>query len=226
MLTGPCASGLLIWLHEKRSNDGLLHPRHMLGIVASVAARDSSRTDATINDLFIALCEDEGIYSSFKSMKGTPSIRCSSPTDRRGCHPEVYEQIEQLSNASQQQMQRGKSFRRASKHSMSRLASAHHDPAATMMSSPNSSYTRVSAETLTTQVGTASGHGSQPSSAGAGKKFINNRPSHDSFSIVAHKRAQSDSSKMTSSALEDHTPYEACLFVNYLGINLMPISGC
>jgi hypothetical protein len=44
--------------------------RHILSNVGRVAARDSSRTSATVEDLFVALCEDESIYGLFKSMKG------------------------------------------------------------------------------------------------------------------------------------------------------------
>ncbi|KAF9226758.1 hypothetical protein BS17DRAFT_502768 [Gyrodon lividus] len=51
---------------------------HILSNVGRVAARDSSRTTANSQDLFIALCEDSSIYGLFKNMK-------------------VYEQIETLS---------------------------------------------------------------------------------------------------------------------------------
>ena len=43
---------------------------HILSNVSRVASRDSSRTLATVQDLFIALGEDDAIYSMFKSMKG------------------------------------------------------------------------------------------------------------------------------------------------------------
>jgi hypothetical protein len=45
--------------------------RHILSNVGRVASRDSSRTTATANDLFVALCEDHAIYHFFKTMKGT-----------------------------------------------------------------------------------------------------------------------------------------------------------
>lgn len=38
--------------------------------VGRVATRDSSRATATVQDLFVALCEDDSIYSLFKTMKG------------------------------------------------------------------------------------------------------------------------------------------------------------
>ncbi|KIP10405.1 hypothetical protein PHLGIDRAFT_115528 [Phlebiopsis gigantea 11061_1 CR5-6] len=42
---------------------------HILSNVGRVAARDSSRTVATVRDLFVALCEDASVYSAFKTMK-------------------------------------------------------------------------------------------------------------------------------------------------------------
>ncbi|KAI8982769.1 hypothetical protein BD414DRAFT_418879 [Trametes punicea] len=62
---------------------------HVLSNVSRVAARDSSRTLATVQDLLTALCEDEAIYGTVKTMK-------------------VYEQIESLSKA--QRPRRSKSF--------------------------------------------------------------------------------------------------------------------
>jgi len=47
-----------------------LSHRHVLSNVARVVARDSSRSTAHIQDVYIALCEDETIYNLFKSMKG------------------------------------------------------------------------------------------------------------------------------------------------------------
>lgn len=44
--------------------------RHILSNVGRVIARDSSRANATVNDLFVALCEDDSIYGLFKNMKG------------------------------------------------------------------------------------------------------------------------------------------------------------
>ncbi|KAI0711045.1 hypothetical protein C8T65DRAFT_695490 [Cerioporus squamosus] len=65
---------------------------HVLSNVSRVAARDSSRTLATVQDLFIALGEDDAIYGMFKIMK-------------------VYEHIEALSKA--QRPRRSKSFSRS-----------------------------------------------------------------------------------------------------------------
>jgi hypothetical protein len=44
--------------------------RHILSNVGRVASRDSSRTYATIQDLFTALCEDDAVYGLFKKLKG------------------------------------------------------------------------------------------------------------------------------------------------------------
>ncbi|KZT70326.1 hypothetical protein DAEQUDRAFT_217603 [Daedalea quercina L-15889] len=66
---------------------------HILGNISSVAARDSSRTVATSQDVFTALCEDDAFYGTFKTLK-------------------VYEQIEQLSRAHRPR--RSKSFTRGS----------------------------------------------------------------------------------------------------------------
>ncbi|KAJ3561732.1 hypothetical protein NP233_g10012 [Leucocoprinus birnbaumii] len=66
---------------------------HILTSVGRVAARDSSRVSANVNDLFTALCEDDSIYGLFRSMR-------------------VYEQIELLSK-SPVKSRRSKSFTRS-----------------------------------------------------------------------------------------------------------------
>ena len=56
-----------------KSGEDANHPwprRHVLSNVGRVAARDSSRTTATVNDLFTALCEDASMYGYFRTMKG------------------------------------------------------------------------------------------------------------------------------------------------------------
>ncbi|TFK46896.1 hypothetical protein OE88DRAFT_1738950 [Heliocybe sulcata] len=63
---------------------------HVLANVGRVAARDSSRSTATVHDLHIALCEDDAIYGLFKTMR-------------------VFEQIETMSRP-----RRSKSFSRSS----------------------------------------------------------------------------------------------------------------
>nr|GAT54667.1 predicted protein [Mycena chlorophos] len=71
---------------------------HILSNVGRVAARDSSRTGATVQDVFVALCEDHSIYPLFKSMR-------------------VYQQIEQLTQAPKPR--RSKSFSRNERPSLS-----------------------------------------------------------------------------------------------------------
>lgn len=76
---GPCASACpSICLH--RTNTEKIS-RHVLSNVGRVASRDSSRTFANIQDVFVALCEDETVYNLFKSMDGKLpillSITCS-----------------------------------------------------------------------------------------------------------------------------------------------------
>lgn len=59
----------------------MIFSRHILSNVGRVAARDSSRTSATVQDLFVALCEDDSIYGLFKTMKGPSNrhLRCCFP---------------------------------------------------------------------------------------------------------------------------------------------------
>src|SRR5271154_1389769 len=63
------------WVHYRVSTRRMfnLSFRHILTNVGRVAARDSSRTSATIQDLFTALCEDDSVYGLFRSMKGAHS---------------------------------------------------------------------------------------------------------------------------------------------------------
>ncbi|KAJ4472935.1 hypothetical protein C8J55DRAFT_537239 [Lentinula edodes] len=69
---------------------------HVLSNVGRVASRDSSRTYANIQDVFVALCEDETVYNLFKSM-------------------DVYQQIQQLSQ--EPKPRRSKSLSRNDKRS-------------------------------------------------------------------------------------------------------------
>ncbi|KAJ4471649.1 hypothetical protein C8R41DRAFT_776669 [Lentinula lateritia] len=69
---------------------------HVLSNVGRVASRDSSRTFANIQDVFVALCEDETVYNLFKSM-------------------DVYQQIQQLSQ--EPKPRRSKSLSRNDKRS-------------------------------------------------------------------------------------------------------------
>ncbi|KAH9482340.1 hypothetical protein JR316_0004438 [Psilocybe cubensis] len=102
-------------LHPHPPSNALLDPaalyltailEHILSNVGRVAARDSSRTFATVNDLFVALCEDDSIYGLFRLMK-------------------IYEQIELLSKTPK--TRRSKSFSRSDRLSISRTSSPQHD---------------------------------------------------------------------------------------------------
>ncbi|KAJ7771084.1 hypothetical protein DFH07DRAFT_241274 [Mycena maculata] len=79
---------------------------HILSNVGRVAARDSSRTGATVQDVFVALCEDHSIYALFKSMR-------------------VYQQIELLSKTPKPR--RSKSFSRSDRPSISRTSPSNQD---------------------------------------------------------------------------------------------------
>ncbi|KAI0065950.1 hypothetical protein BV25DRAFT_1619008 [Artomyces pyxidatus] len=58
---------------------------HILSNVGRVATRDSSRTTAGLQDLFVALCEDDSIYPLFKTMAVYDQIETSikAPRPRR-----------------------------------------------------------------------------------------------------------------------------------------------
>ncbi|KAI0650830.1 hypothetical protein C8Q79DRAFT_902758 [Trametes meyenii] len=86
---------------------------HVLSNVSRVAARDSGRTLATIQDLFTALCEDDALYGTLKTMK-------------------VYEQIESLSKA--QRPRRSKSFNRSTDKAMPRTSTSSPTPSKARMS--------------------------------------------------------------------------------------------
>lgn len=112
--------------------------RHILSNVGRVASRDSSRTSATAQDLFVALCEDHSIYDLFKTMKGvfTWPLPFNHVPDNRA----VYTQIEQLSKAPKPR--RSKSYTRGDKQS--RTSSPHQDLATGR--DAGSSQSRLSAE--------------------------------------------------------------------------------
>ncbi|EJD01530.1 uncharacterized protein FOMMEDRAFT_126526 [Fomitiporia mediterranea MF3/22] len=59
---------------------------HVLSNTGRVASRDSSRSTATLQDLFLALCEDDSIYGLFKVMKVHNQIesQCNALAKPRG----------------------------------------------------------------------------------------------------------------------------------------------
>lgn len=52
------------------ANYNLVSVRHILSLVSRVVSRDASRTVAAVQDVFVALCEDDAMYGMFRSMKG------------------------------------------------------------------------------------------------------------------------------------------------------------
>ncbi|KAE9404838.1 hypothetical protein BT96DRAFT_988929 [Gymnopus androsaceus JB14] len=141
----------------------ILEAIHVLSNVGRVASRDSSRTYASVQDVFVALCEDETIYNLFKSM-------------------DVYEQIEQLSQAPKPR--RSKSFSRNDKN-ISRTSSTNHDHSSGKDSPPGNN--RLSSDGMPS--------GSNRSSfdrAKSMKKLINGRSSSSNDSVSnGHKRSES-----------------------------------
>ncbi|KAJ7098695.1 hypothetical protein B0H15DRAFT_901252 [Mycena belliarum] len=160
---------------------------HILTNVGRVAARDSSRTGATVQDVFVALCEDHSIYALFKSMR-------------------VYQQIELLSQAPKPR--RSKSFSRTDRPSIARpnqdLASSGRDSSAQNRS-------RASTETTTApSVATTmpSSSSSRSSFDKARKKLMNGaRNSGDGDSQNGHKRSDSvlsENTKLTLAAYDSN----------------------
>lgn len=145
---------------------------HILANVGRVASRDSSRMDATAADLFVALCEDNGIYALFKSMN-------------------VYEQIENLSKGPKPR--RSKSFTRGDK--TSRTSSSHQDSSSTK-DSPTPPPGRLSSETSMTS--TAMSSRTSIDKTKGMKKLLNSRTSNDYGD--GHKRSESILSEDTLTA--------------------------
>ena len=63
------------FLREKSRITHVDSKRHILLTISRVVSRDSSRSSATLNDLYVAICEDEQLYETFKSMKGQVAYR-------------------------------------------------------------------------------------------------------------------------------------------------------
>ncbi|KAI0774744.1 hypothetical protein BD413DRAFT_472713 [Trametes elegans] len=120
--------------------------QHVLSNVSRVAARDSARTLATIQDLFTALGEDDALYGSLKSMK-------------------VYEQIKTLAEA--QRPRRSKSFTRGTEKAPNATR--------TSTASPTPSKARMSTDSIKsnapTVVGSNESRRTSMEKAKAGKIF-------------------------------------------------------
>ncbi|KAG6840641.1 hypothetical protein C0991_005364 [Blastosporella zonata] len=162
---------------------------HVLSNVGRVVARDSSRTNATVHDLFIALCEDHTIYDLFKKMR-------------------VYEQIEQLSKTPK--VRRSKSLTRNDKSS--RTSSPH--PDMSPAKDPSGRFSEAPAMATNTPLA-AGNHGARSSfeKTRAMKMFkANNRSSIDGDSSNGHKRSNSvaseKSSRHTATLVDGLSAYE------------------
>ncbi|OCH94528.1 hypothetical protein OBBRIDRAFT_789216 [Obba rivulosa] len=165
---------------------------HILSNVSRVTARDSSRTVATVHDVFVALCEDDMIFGTFKAMK-------------------VYEQIETLSKV--QKPRRSKSFSKSvSSIERASTPSRTSSPYAELVSLRESSGTpariRQSSESLkssATAVGNSESTGIPRTSferAKAMKRFMTHghtRSSSDKDAANEITRAQSEGGKSRGS---------------------------
>ncbi|KAL0580523.1 hypothetical protein V5O48_001510 [Marasmius crinis-equi] len=159
---------------------------HILSNVGRVAARDSSRTTATLQDVFVALCEDDSIYGLFKTMN-------------------VYEHIEQ--QAQETKSRRSKSISRTDKLSMSRTSSRDgHSPARGSFTPP-----RVSSEGSSTVIPGPAGSRTSFEKARSIKKFMpNGRNSGDreTSSVNGHKKSDSSLSERSKQAWVAYTQQE------------------
>ncbi|KAJ7739894.1 hypothetical protein B0H16DRAFT_1424434 [Mycena metata] len=168
---------------------------HILSNVGRVAARDSSRTSATVQDVFVALCEDHSIYALFKSMR-------------------VYQQIEQLSQAPKPR--RSKSFSRSDRPSLSSSRPSP-DPSASQQTRSRTS-TDTTATTAAMPAATPST--SRSSFDKARKKLMpgSNRNSTDEKeSQNSHKRSDSvlsDETKQSLAAYQNDNPPENTAMLN------------
>ncbi|KAJ7068814.1 hypothetical protein C8F01DRAFT_1119409 [Mycena amicta] len=167
---------------------------HILSNVGRVAARDSSRTSATVQDVFVALCEDHSIYPLFKSMR-------------------VYQQIELLTQTPKPR--RSKSFSRNERPSLSRNSPSNQDLSSGRESSTGHRSRGSVDITATTSVTTMSPSSSTSRSSfeKARKKFT--RSSNDD-ATNGHKRTDSvlsDDTKQTLAAFNQHedTPEDVAL---------------
>ncbi|KAJ3520688.1 hypothetical protein NM688_g9126 [Phlebia brevispora] len=119
--------------------------QHILSSVSLVTARDSSRTVATVHQLFTALCEDATLYTTFKAMN-------------------VYDQIESLTKM--QHPRRSKSLSKGSVNGRASPASRAASPIRDM----STGRLRVSSESARPNI--ASALGQQPASGSNEKSRV------------------------------------------------------
>ncbi|KAJ7506533.1 hypothetical protein B0H11DRAFT_1794394 [Mycena galericulata] len=171
---------------------------HILSNVGRVAARDSSRTGATVQDVFVALCEDHSIYALFKSMR-------------------VYQQIELLSQAPKPR--RSKSFSRSDRPSISRPSPSNQDlPSSGRDPSQHRSRgsTDTSATLVTSTTGTmpvlATSTSRSSFDKGRMKKLMSgsrNSSEREGDSQNSHKRSESVLSEDTKQTLAAYNQNDA-----------------
>ncbi|KAF9478399.1 hypothetical protein BDN70DRAFT_879999 [Pholiota conissans] len=182
-------------VHPHPPKDALLDPaalyltailesmcEHILSNVGRVAARDSSRTNATVNDLFVALCEDDSIYGLFRTMK-------------------VYEQIESM--AKSPKPRRSRSFSRSERHSMSRTSSPQQE--LTLVQSPTGSRSRQSSEGQLPGIQPTASSGARASfeKSKAIRMFTNSKNPSEADTQSSHKRSASLRSESSRALLDD-----------------------
>ncbi|KAF7332567.1 hypothetical protein MKEN_00139400 [Mycena kentingensis (nom. inval.)] len=161
---------------------------HILSNVGRVAARDSSRTGATVQDVFVALCEDHAIYALFKSMR-------------------VYQQIELLTQTPKPR--RSKSFSRNERTSLSRHSPSNQEPSSGRESSAghrSRASTDMSSQTPAATTAAISPSTSRSSFEKARKKFT--RSSNEDGLNGAHKRSESGISEDSKQMLAAYNQRE------------------
>ncbi|KAJ7368867.1 hypothetical protein DFH08DRAFT_909538 [Mycena albidolilacea] len=173
---------------------------HILSNVGRVAARDSSRTGATVQDVFVALCEDHSIYALFKSMR-------------------VYQQIEQLAQAPKPR--RSKSFSRSDRPSLSQNSGSNQDLSSSGRDSSTLHRSRGSTDTTTTAVAMPVATSTSRSSFDKARKKLmpgnRNSTDRDNDSQNGHKRTDSllsDETKQTTASYNDAPPEEDAAMLN------------
>ncbi|KAL6307196.1 hypothetical protein BKA93DRAFT_118541 [Sparassis latifolia] len=150
---------------------------HLLSNVSRVAARDSSRTTAILQDVFIALCEDDSMYGMFKTMK-------------------VYDQIEVLSKA--QKPRRSKSFSRSNeKVTLRSQTSSPFTEIASLRESSSTGRVRMSSESMKSGATTTVEGRTSLEKGRAMKKLMSHSRSSSEKEVEA--RAQSESGRSRAS---------------------------
>ncbi|KAH8830179.1 hypothetical protein DL96DRAFT_1813267 [Flagelloscypha sp. PMI_526] len=166
---------------------------HILSDVARVASRDSSKTGATAQDLFVALCEDDAIYGLFKTMK-------------------VYEQIDQLSQGPRPKRSKSISSR-TDKLSISRTSTTEQsvttssNTSLASMSHPPSAH-RPLPSTDTSVASRSSFDKARKKLIGGGSRTSHDRGGSESPQNAAHRRSESVLSSDGAGHVDDDAAFE------------------